>query len=62
MSLDQLLNELQLEKMQLMKQAIANPCEFTRGKVAAIEMIINRIRHKRRAQIQVRLKLPFEVE
>ncbi|MGL4620533.1 MAG: hypothetical protein ACRCZS_15955 [Chroococcidiopsis sp.] len=60
MTLDQLLNELQLEKMQLMKDAIAHPSDVTRGQIAAMDTIIDRIRHKKRAQLKVRLKLPFE--
>ena len=62
MSLDQLLQELQTEKLRLMRQAIASPSNFTRGQIAAMEMIIERIKHKKRAQVQIRLKLPFEVE
>lgn len=60
MSLDQLLIELQTEKLRLMRSAIASPSDYSRGQVAAMEMIINRIRHKKRAQVQVKLKLPFE--
>ena len=60
MSLDQLLIELQTEKLRLMRNAIANPTDYSRGQVAAMETIIERIKHKRRAQVQVRLQLPFE--
>lgn len=62
MTLDQLLIELQTEKLRLMRQAIANPTDYSRGQVAAMDTIIDRIRHKKRAQLKVRLKLPFEVE
>lgn len=60
MSLDQLLIELQTEKMQLMRHALTNPSDITRGKILAIDKVIGRIRDKRRAQVQVRLQLPFE--
>ncbi|MGL4618335.1 MAG: hypothetical protein ACRCZS_04660 [Chroococcidiopsis sp.] len=60
MTLDQLLIELQTEKMQLMRHALANPSDITRGEILAIDKIIGRIKDKRRAQLQVRLHLPFE--
>lgn len=60
MSLDQLLAELQLEKIQL--QAITNPSDITTGKIAALTKIIGRIEHNKCAQLKIRLKLPFEIE